>query len=135
MAVEVSKENLCVERKRMWPFSKIGFLAPKPLPPPPFVLFVGVERSWFISFILFFSFFLFQQPGDPKPNVSAPSGSISTSSPSGTVSGAGAGAPGSSSGFGFGLYALMLVGGALAYGVWKYLAATRGDEAGGGVKL
>ncbi|KAI9681844.1 MAG: hypothetical protein M1829_000589 [Trizodia sp. TS-e1964] len=48
-------------------------------------------------------------PGDPGPPVKAHGASTSTSSSS------------SSSGFGVGLYALIVLGGAAAFGIYKYL--------------
>ena len=57
------------------------------------------------------------QPGDPSPTTSAPPAGASSSSSSS-----------SSSGFGFGLYALVLLGGAAAYGAYQYLQTTAAAE-------
>ncbi|KAL2870796.1 cytochrome b5-like heme/steroid binding domain-containing protein [Aspergillus lucknowensis] len=51
-----------------------------------------------------------RQPGDPVPKVHAQTSADSSSS-------------GSSSGFGIGLYAILLIGGAAAYGAFQYLQA------------
>jgi len=49
-----------------------------------------------------------RQPGDPAPKAQAPNSSSSSSS-------------GSSSGFGNALYAVILLGGAAAFGAYKYM--------------
>jgi len=54
-----------------------------------------------------------RKPGDPKPKVSPPSPTAA----SGPLSDA--------SGFGIGLYAIILLGGALAYGSYVYLQANQ----------
>jgi hypothetical protein len=51
------------------------------------------------------------QPGDPAPKAHASTSSSSASSSS------------SSGGFGVGLYAVILIGGAIAYGAYNYLQA------------
>jgi len=53
-----------------------------------------------------------RQPGDPAPKISAP-----TSSSSGS---------GDSTGLGIGLYAIILLGAALAFGGYKYLQSQEG---------
>jgi len=58
-----------------------------------------------------------RKPGDPKPSVAAPSSSL-----------ANAGTNDNATGFGIGLYAVILVGGALAYGAWQYLEAQKGQK-------
>jgi hypothetical protein len=55
------------------------------------------------------------QPGDPAPKVHAQTSSDSSSSSS-------------SSGFGIGLYAILLIGGAAAYGAFQYLQASAAAE-------
>ena len=56
------------------------------------------------------SFWPYSQPGDPAPRAKAtPSSSASS--------------PSSSAGFGVGLYAVILIGGAIAYGAYNYLQA------------
>jgi len=57
-----------------------------------------------------------RQPGDPKPKVSPPSNSST------------AGGSGDATGFGIGLYAVILLGGALAYGAYTYLQANQGKK-------
>ncbi|KAI9846373.1 MAG: hypothetical protein M1830_007455 [Pleopsidium flavum] len=52
-----------------------------------------------------------RKEGDPAPKASAPQTSTSTSTQS------------SAAGLGIGLYAIILVGGALAFGAYKYLQA------------
>ncbi|KAL2799108.1 cytochrome b5-like heme/steroid binding domain-containing protein [Aspergillus keveii] len=54
-------------------------------------------------------------PGDPAPKVHAQTSSDSSSSSS-------------SSGFGIGLYAILLIGGAAAYGAFQYLQASAAAE-------
>lgn len=53
------------------------------------------------------------QPGDPEPKTQAypPSGGNSSS--------------GGNAGMGVGLYAILLIGGALAFGAYKYLDASK----------
>merc|ERR1712144_64411 len=53
-----------------------------------------------------------RQPGDPAPKVSAPSGSTATS--------------GDNTGMGVGLYAIILIGVGLAYGVFQYTKSQEG---------
>lgn len=55
------------------------------------------------------------QPGDPEPKAKASASSASSSSSS-------------SGGFGVGLYAFVLVGGAIAYGVYNYLEAQKQQQ-------
>jgi len=62
------------------------------------------DREQFTDLIL--------QPGDPAPKVSAPSGSTATS--------------GDNTGMGVGLYAIILIGVGLAYGVFQYTKSQEG---------
>jgi hypothetical protein len=55
------------------------------------------------------------QPGDPEPKAQATANASSSSSSS-------------SSGFGVGLYAVILVGGAIAYGAYNYLQAQQTQQ-------
>ncbi|KAH6679811.1 cytochrome b5-like heme/steroid binding domain-containing protein [Halenospora varia] len=55
-----------------------------------------------------------RQEGDPKPKVATPAAS-STSAPSGA-------------GMGVGLYAIVLLGGAAAFGAYKYLQSQEGKQ-------
>lgn len=55
------------------------------------------------------------QPGDPEPqSKAAPASSSSSSS--------------STAGFGVGLYAVILIGGAIAYGAYNYLQAQQQQQ-------
>jgi len=56
-----------------------------------------------------------RMPGDPEPKANPSASSASSSSSS-------------SGGFGVGLYAFILVGGALAYGVYNYLEAQKQQQ-------
>jgi len=53
------------------------------------------------------------QPGDPEPKAQATATASSSSS---------------STGFGVGLYAVILIGGAVAYGVYNYLQAQQNSQ-------
>ncbi|KAJ5661955.1 cytochrome b5 [Penicillium maclennaniae] len=55
-----------------------------------------------------------RMPGDPKPHSHAKSSSSSSSSDAGS--------------FGVGLYALILIGGAIAYGAYNYLQAQQNQQ-------
>ncbi|KAI9887741.1 MAG: hypothetical protein M1823_000490 [Watsoniomyces obsoletus] len=66
---------------------------------------------------------------DPAPKISPPKGSQSTSSTA-RVGDDNAGGGGIMSGFGFGIYALMMVGGLVAYGAWKYLSLGGNNKEG-----
>lgn len=57
----------------------------------------------------------FSQPGDPEPKATASSSSSAITS-------------GQSSGLGLALYAIILVGGALAFGAYKYLEANSAEK-------
>ncbi|KAJ6095697.1 hypothetical protein N7486_006443 [Penicillium sp. IBT 16267x] len=57
-----------------------------------------------------------RMPGDPQPKANPSASSASSSSSS------------SSGGFGVGLYAVILVGGAIAYGVYSYLEAQKQQQ-------
>lgn len=61
----------------------------------------------------------YSQPGDPAPHAPPPSKSSGSAS------------SGADGGMGVGLYAIVLIGGALAFGAYKYLQAK--EDAG--VKL
>jgi cytochrome b5 len=61
-----------------------------------------------------------RQPGDPKPKSGAPAGVNAGPSASGSSSG--------EAGMGVGLYAILLIGGALAYGAYQYLQAQQGKN-------
>lgn len=63
-----------------------------------------------------------KKEGDPAPKVPPPKGAQSTSSTSRVGEGGNGGIMG---GFGVGIYALMMVGGLLAYGAWKYLGNSK----------
>jgi hypothetical protein len=56
------------------------------------------------------------QPGDPEPQSHAAPASSSSSSSSSTA------------GFGVGLYAIILIGGAIAYGAYNYLQAQQQQQ-------
>ncbi|KAJ5173121.1 hypothetical protein N7492_005714 [Penicillium capsulatum] len=56
-----------------------------------------------------------RMPGDPEPKSHAPTASSSSSSSS-------------SAGFGVGLYAVVLIGGAIAYGAYNYLQAQQQQQ-------
>ncbi|KAJ5164193.1 Cytochrome b5 [Penicillium coprophilum] len=56
-----------------------------------------------------------RMPGDPVPKSKAPSSSDSSSSSS-------------TAGFGVGLYAVILIGGAIAYGAYNYLQAQQAQQ-------
>lgn len=56
-----------------------------------------------------------RQPGDPKPKTGAPASVNAGASTSGSNSG--------EAGMGVGLYAILLIGGGLAYGAYHYLQA------------
>ncbi|KAF2453787.1 cytochrome b5 [Lineolata rhizophorae] len=58
-----------------------------------------------------------RQPGDPAPKAGDPS-----------AAGAKPGPQGSAAGFGVGLYAIILVGGALAFGAYQFLQAKQQHE-------
>ncbi|KAJ5993824.1 hypothetical protein N7451_009548 [Penicillium sp. IBT 35674x] len=57
-----------------------------------------------------------RMPGDPEPKANPSASSASSSSSS------------SSGGFGVGLYGIILVGGAIAYGVYNYLEAQKQQQ-------
>jgi hypothetical protein len=56
----------------------------------------------------------FFQAGDPVPKVQATSTSTTSAS------------AGNATGMGIGVYAVIILGGALAFGAWKYMAAQEG---------
>lgn len=56
------------------------------------------------------------QPGDPEPKANPSASSASSSSSS------------SAGGFGVGLYGIILVGGAIAYGIYNYLEAQKQQQ-------
>ncbi|KAL2217463.1 cytochrome b5-like heme/steroid binding domain-containing protein [Thermoascus aurantiacus ATCC 26904] len=58
-----------------------------------------------------------RMPGDPAPKTQTSSSSTKSSSQSGD-----------STGFGIGLYAVLLIGGALAYGAYHYLQANAANK-------